>query len=1175
MEYNSKLFVDFLNKLMAFDKDSQSAIWGTSRDINDRIAGEKREWRSICAAAEQQAHSYSDKIQSIIADFQKQTDSVLSCDISDKNSTFIRLQKCKEALALISSVENNITHKDVYSCSVKQIAPSQKMSISIEDIIRGKIDFISMGITLNEAFEGYRKKEASTLCASFYNTCRAAESVLNQEIKALRDSIVQNRDSLYANYTDIASKAHKKVSAEWDFAMDALVSTVEKFVRQRKAGSEETEKVRTESKEKLKRRLEKLVDVFCKKFPPQEFADEYAYVYSLEPSFEHYDCYREMPHSVHIGTLECDASALGLSDYTKSFLDRYYCFLYRDNKICIPYCTSFGSEFNYLFKFSGEGRQNVVKNACDLGMRLFMMLPPGKLNFTFIDPVTLGESFAMFTRLVDVDDRTSEVINGKVWSAPADIEQKLKIMTDHISNVTQRCLQGRYNNIYEYNQVAEQNAEAYQVLMLMDFPAGLTDQSLKLLEQIVTSGPKCGVFTVIYRNESQYKKISERSYPLIMNIEASLQVFNFNDSGTQITYSGEKVEDKVLLWSSLQLPNNNQLDRIIDTLKKGIKNADKVVIGIDKVSNAESSDTTKDGIRIPIGIHGANEVQYLTLGVGGSHHALIAGVAGSGKSSLLHTIILRALTQYSPDELSIYLVDFKRGVEFKIYADFELPSFKVIAIESEREFGYNILLALEREQKIRADIFKKGHVDKIEEYRALGKKMPRVLVIMDEFHELFSNANDEFAKKSAAIMERIVRQGRAFGVHLILASQSYSNITGIDRAVFDQMAVRIVLKCSKADANLLLDNGSTEIDQISIDDPGRAVYNSEAGNKEYNSHFRVAYIDPDKHRGMLQEISDKSISYADEPTRILLTNIEDNKYSIFNQFASYESSRCPVPGRLYIGEPLSVTNNMNMDLVRSDNSNLLMLGSDTEKARSMFAFAILSLCINYRVKYGKAPDKPFICLLNCKPLEDSYFKDTPKIIASELLPEYVRYIHCGAEDTVREVLSELHDDIKGTSSVGDTDKYFFVFGYQRAEELKSETKLSQGDDIDSLFNLMPDSSNKPPLSPKEIFHLIVKDGARCGVHVILWQDSYSALEQDDNNIISYFNLKVAFDMSPEEFSRSVGANDISLMSENNAIYYNRARDNQKFRPYQAPDEDWLKDVRDNLCSTATHSAREK
>jgi len=435
------------------------------------------------------------------------------------------------------------------------------------------------------------------------------------------------------------------------------------------------------------------------------------------------------------------------------------------------------------------------------------------------------------------------------------------------------------------------------------------------------------------------------------------------------------------------------------------------------------------------------------------------------------------------------------------------------------------------------------------------------LVIMDEFHELFSNANDEFAKKSAMLMERIVRQGRAFGIHLILASQSYSNITGVDKAVFDQMAVRIVLKCSKADANLLLDNGSAEIDQISIDDPGRAVYNSEAGNREYNSHFRVAYIEPGKHREMLQEISDKTISFAKgEPTRILLSNIEDNKYSIFNQFKNYESDNCPVSGRLYIGEPLSVTNNMNIDLVRSDNSNLLMLGSDTEKARNMFTFAMLSLCINYRVRHGRMPESPFIYLLNCKPLDDSDFKDIPKVIAKELLPEYIRYIHCGDESSAQQVLSELHDNIKGAVSVDDTDKYFFVFGYQRAEELKSEIKLSQGDDIDSLFNLMKNGSNKPQLSPKELFHLIVKAGAKQGVHVILWQDSYKALEQDDNNIMSYFNLKVAFDMSPEEFSRSVGENDISLLSENNAIYYNKARDNQKFRPYQAPDEEWLKGI---------------
>lgn len=1163
VEFTEKLFIEFLKKLIAFDKDSRSTIDVASRVVKDRDDGEKNEWSKVRSSAEQKAKGYASKADSIVSDFQKQVDGVLSRDFGEKSGIFARLQKCKEQLALVASAEKSITDKATYSAETGNASISS--DISIDDLLQGKVDFVTKAYEVNEILNSSKKKGAATACSSFYSLCRTAENLLNQEIVSLRSMIVQNRDALHSNYSNVGSGSHEQMTANWAAANQGLAETAHIFATQRDSSRQETDKVYSSSSDVLRQRLGKLADGFCRQFPPKDLADEYTRLYALEPSYEKYECCGEMPRNVHISSLEYDITPLGLSDYTRSFLSRYYSFMYRGSKISIPYCASFGPEFNYLFRFNGDGRQKVVKDACDLGMRLFMMLPPGKLNFTFIDPVTLGESFAMFTRLVDVDDRTSEVINGKIWSAPADIEDKLKIMTDHISNVTQRCLQGKFDNIYEYNRVAEQNAEAYQVIMFMDFPAGLTDQSLKLLEQIVTSGPKCGVFTIIYRNESQYKKVSERSYPLISNIETSFQKFDYSSNGANISCYGDTVKDKALLWHGLPLPSQTQMDGIIATLKKGIKNADKVVIGIEKVSDAETTFTTKDGIRIPIGIHGANEVQYLTLGVGGSHHALIAGVAGSGKSSLLHTIILRTLTQYSPEELSVYLVDFKRGVEFKIYADFVLPSFKVVAIESEREFGYNILVALEREQKIRADLFKKSHVDKIEEYRELGKKMPRILVIMDEFHELFSNANDEFAKKSAVIMERIVRQGRAFGVHLILASQSYSNITGIDRAVFDQMAVRIVLKCSKADANLLLDNGSSEIDQISIDDPGRAVYNSEAGNKEFNSHFRVAYIDPSKHRGMLQEISDSTREFADpkQPTRILLSNIEDNNYSIFNQFPNFDAAGYRTPGRLYIGEPLSVTNNMAMDLTRSEYSNLLMIGGDTEKARSMFAFAIMSLCINYWIVNRKAPETPFITLFNCKPLDDSYFKDTPKLLA-EFLPEYVRYVACGDIAEVQTIVSELYEVASGSASAEITDKYFFVFGYQRAEELKSETKLTQSEDIDTLFNIMPSGTNQPKLSPKEMFRIIVKDGAQKGVHTLLWQDSFNALYQDDKDMMSYFSMKVAFDMSPEEYSRFVSANDVGLMSENNAIYYNRARDNQKFRPYQAPDEEWLKTISEKL-----------
>ena len=198
-------------------------------------------------------------------------------------------------------------------------------------------------------------------------------------------------------------------------------------------------------------------------------------------------------------------------------------------------------------------------------------------------------------------------------------------------------------------------------------------------------------------------------------------------------------------------------------------------------------------------------------------------------------------------------------------------------------------------------------------------------------------------------------------------------------------------------------------------------------------------------------------------------------------------------------------------------------------------------------------------------MDDSYFKDTPKLLA-EFLPEYIQYIGCEDTNEIQSIVSQMYENISDGASLLETDKYFFVFGYQRAEELKSEIQLSQSEDIDSLFNIMPTSTVSPRLSMKEMFRTIVQNGAQKGVHTIMWHDSFNAFyqNQDDKDIMSCFSMKIAFDMSAEEYSRFVSANDVSLMSENNAIYYNRARDNQKFRPYQSPDEDWLKNISDKL-----------
>lgn len=660
MEYTAELFANFLTKLGSLDKDIRSTLSAANSIITSRESKEQAEWHEVQSRLSEIQSLRVSKGTSVLTSYRSYMDDILSKELNSKKEHFLRLEKCKEMLSLIVSAENSITNKEAYNAA--KTSRAYDISITIDNLIAGKIDFISLAYAVNTAIRDGKKKDISATSSQLYCTCRTAEQILNQEKVALLSNISSNKDRVWSDFNKAGESAHHNMESEWTTSIAKMNEMSESFAQEKKASRAKTKAAEEFAVSGKKKHLENIVNRFCAEFSPKQFEEEYVRLYSIEPSYDHYECASEMPRNIYISTLEYDISEWDLCEYTKEFLDKYYYFMYRDNKLFIPHCAQFGQEFNYLFKFSGNGKEKVVNDACDMGMRLFMMLPPGKVNFTFVDPVSLGESFAMFTRLVNVDDRTSEVINGKIWSSPNDVEDKLRIMTDHISNVTQRCLQGKYNNIFEYNKVAEQNAEAYQIIMLMDFPAGLSDQSLRLLEQISVSGPKCGVFTVIYRNETQFSKISERSHPLVANIERSFQIFDYSSDANTITCSRESVRGQKLLWNGIEMPSAQRMDKIIDALKKGIKSADKVVIGIEKVSKTENEreaeeTTTKDGIRIPIGLRGANEVQYLTLGVGGSHHALIAGVAGSGKSSLLHTIILQALSQYGPDELRIYLVD--------------------------------------------------------------------------------------------------------------------------------------------------------------------------------------------------------------------------------------------------------------------------------------------------------------------------------------------------------------------------------------------------------------------------------------------------------------------------------------------------------------------------------------
>jgi len=125
-----------------------------------------------------------------------------------------------------------------------------------------------------------------------------------------------------------------------------------------------------------------------------------------------------------------------------------------------------------------------------------------------------------------------------------------------------------------------------------------------------------------------------------------------------------------------------------------------------------------------------------------------------------------------------------------------------VAIESEREFGISVLQRLDAEMRERADRFRDTGVQDLNGYRnAPGTPpLPRILLIIDEFQEFFVE-DDKVAQEAALLLDRLVRQGRAFGVHVHLGSQTLGGAYALARSTLGQMAVRIALQCSEADAH--------------------------------------------------------------------------------------------------------------------------------------------------------------------------------------------------------------------------------------------------------------------------------------------------------------------------------------------------------------------------------------
>lgn len=215
---------------------------------------------------------------------------------------------------------------------------------------------------------------------------------------------------------------------------------------------------------------------------------------------------------------------------------------------------------------------------------------------------------------------------------------------------------------------------------------------------------------------------------------------------------------------------------------------------------------------LPYGVDARDNVHNISFD-NENFAAYLMGASGSGKSTLLHTIITGILRDYHPDDVELWLADFKMS-EFAQYIDPLPPHVKYILLDESPELVYDLIDRLTEKMMERQRFFMQYKDMKKVENVPATTYMPVIFVILDEFSIMSQAVSESEVYKLK--LQNILAKGRALGIKFIFASQTFiRGIAGLTQTAKDQIQTRIAMKNSYDEINETLElTANTRTDQV-------------------------------------------------------------------------------------------------------------------------------------------------------------------------------------------------------------------------------------------------------------------------------------------------------------------------------------------------------------------------
>lgn len=219
------------------------------------------------------------------------------------------------------------------------------------------------------------------------------------------------------------------------------------------------------------------------------------------------------------------------------------------------------------------------------------------------------------------------------------------------------------------------------------------------------------------------------------------------------------------------------------------------------------------GVPLPVGIDAAGRPHYHDLTNSNAPHVLVGGASGSGKSTLINTWLTTLVSEFSPDDIQLLLIDLKK-IELAVFRS--LPHCWRLATEGEEALTLlDDLLAEVNRRYARVEVALQDNIPDGDEAARILKDLPRLVLVIDELAELTMSQ-----PASLATLIRIAQLGRAAKVNIIAATQrpSVDVCPGTLKTNFE---ARVALALpTQADSRVILDvKGAEELEKS-----GQAIY---------------------------------------------------------------------------------------------------------------------------------------------------------------------------------------------------------------------------------------------------------------------------------------------------------------------------------------------------------------